>query len=569
MQTKRLESRVADIAQSVINDYLELFSLILAEKEIAQDEQMLRLNKVAQVILMPILKETIFKKGRRVALDFDGDVLELNIELLSRISDEDLFQALADPIAQTLQVSQLNIALLFQSDERFRKNLASRLKRSQKNFVRATSIGSFVTSRIQVFQKRINQIADFLTTEGEKLVLTPPDFSAASWPDWEGIQDRPFVESVEEWVNARLFDTDFNEVGTLLPKLTWDSLSLTKQSQLKNVGQELRALSLDADISEKCLSAFAETLFADGEELCLRRWPAFGGVVLAFSNMVQRERQLFGVAWASDIGKLKVTKPAGELFGLSLPQELPWSSPVVCWSQREITALRDLLIGIDKTLPSHVLIPFREEEATNEILKIPGNLPAVGIKLSTRQSPAPSYDHHLTSSALSAARNLIVSKFFELDEDEKLSTTLSMRETLENQYPRAEMIWERRFHNHSKLGLEEKFVDLVDAFRPLMDLPVLFDPFRSPDLNQIVKPSPVFIIGVREKPFQFSFRVPIPAVSATLNHNALRVRVVRVSAEQKCEWWGDRSIHISKLQSQNISTIMDAILGGLTFILSA
>ncbi len=544
---------------------------MLAENQVPYDNQAERLNKVVSVLQRPIFKETIFDNGRRVALQFDGEVLELNTELLSRVSDADMRQAFAAPISKILQVSQLNIGLLFQSNERFKKNIVARLKRAQKEYVKATEIESFVVNRTQIFESRVNQVTQRLTSSGKVLKIKVPNLvSTMSWPDWEDIEDLSFTNSVENWLNEVFLNDDLEKFKSLLPKLVWDSLSLTKQSALKNVGRNLRTISLSSTLNGRVLSAFASVLFSDNE-LCLKSWPAFEDVINAFTKVVQRERQLFGVAWNSDIGVLDITRSAGDLFGFSEPSELPWLSPVVCWSQREIVALRDLLIGVDKTLPSHVLMPFGgTSEVTNDILQLTEQIPMIGVKLGFPSNSTPSYNHNLSSVALNASRNLIISRFFRLSAEDQETTVLAMRNALETQYPHADMVWKRRFHRHEKLSLEEKFVDLVNAFIPLMDLPVLFDPFRSPDLATIASPTAVFILGVNDAPFKFSFGVPIPAILGTRNENAVRIRIVKVSTEKKSLWWGDKSVHISKLVEQSTESIMDATLGGgVTFIFHA
>jgi len=443
------------------------------------------------------------------------------------------------------------------------------IRRSHKNIVPITTITSFVQCRIDTFCSRIKKIVSRLIKKN--IPLSPPQIilKTLSWPEWDQIEDKKFVASIQGWLEKTLKNTKYEALIPIVSGLCWDTLTLTKQSSLKNVGQKLRTIAIPE--SQAILNAFATSIFKNGIDLCLRKWTTFSELILSLESVIQRERQLFGAAWGSEIFLLKVTDPSESLFGFSEPRELPWELPLVCWSTREIKALRDFLTGIAKSLASHGLVPFRDlRSESNQTLKLSASLPPVGIRLQAPSANTPSYDHQLTSTALNATRNLILSKFFALDLVMKSEVVKLLRTHLDLQYPRAKSIWERRLHNLSSKNIETQFVNLVDAFQPLMGLPVLYDPFRSPDLNQLSMPGPVFVIGVHNIPFECTFGIPLPSIIATGKNGALRIRIVRVSSTQECTWWGDRSVHISKISQQKTEDVLASILGdGLNFVISA
>lgn len=573
------EQRIQRIVRQVLDTRIDLLALMMAEMGVPEGDARLRLVELVDALRRPVIEDTIFDDGRRMAIDVRSgspSTIHLNRELLSRVGDQEILTALARPVAQISDLAGVGVSLVFQAeDEQALRDLAMRAsRRPEFPVVRAAEIPTWVSFRIETLVNRLRRMcahlgrASALSAQGAEELLDLV-LGARTWPDWTDVSSVAWCQGIVRAVEEALEDTPHEEHAEAVTELLWDSLALSPQSFVRHAGRTLRGQGGDvADVGD-LLCALAAAVSVDGDlSTALDAWPAYANVWEAWQNLNRHEKAMFGPVLLRDKAPApSVLVPARLAFGLDEPRELPWDAPLVCWTVREQNALRDLLIGFVKTLPGHT------EDALegHPDLYDPSESPlgqseqknAVGIQVVALHADTPLSVPASFSRAWSSCLHRILDQFLGLEAELRQTMNASLREAYDEMFPDSKAIWARRFYDLDQLSEVDAFKRLVTAPNDLFRTPVLLDPFHDPTSEQPAPyPTLMFPVGLNG-PGKIPFFVPVVALTSTLHGAPLRVRVVSVpvGVGGQCEWICDRGLHLAKLSKQAVELILRAVRG--------
>lgn len=558
-----VEQRITGIAERVLDNYLDLFAVLLAEEGVEPTAQEGRIARLVRSLQSVEIAQTIFDNGRRIATRLnpgDPPTIEVNAELFGRVSDSEVMVALARPIAELLEITPLSVALLFQTtDERTLRDLATRAKRSSKTTaIRPVQIKEFVTYRSKRFTTLLNGVVKSSAPNADPISAISIDETFDLWPDWVDVRSKPFAKDALEWAQNALTGTEFENVAETVVGLCWESLSLTPNSFIRHAARELRSDGAEDVVA--LLRMFVEVIGERQEvSLHLKDWPNYVELFSSYKQLVKRERQLFGSMWGADDAELNMVQPARDLLGLEEPADLPWDFPIVSWSVREANAARDLMTGLQGSLHTSSLNPFFRDDDVPGTFRTDDQIP-VGVRIIANDAKIPSYDHHLTKVAYASVQRHLLAQFDRLEIEDQIDVVTTMRKTLDDLFPQAAQVWDRRFHNWLDDEVSAGFARLLTTFQGLTGLPLFYDPFGTPGSATGTKyPGLMLTVGVKEPPFEISIGVPVYAILATAKAGPLRVRVVAVDGED-CRFLADRPLHIAKISELQVEQVLRSIV---------
>lgn len=577
--SEALEERIDRILREMLDSHLDLLALLLAESGVPQDEQILRLESLIQVLRNRVFEPTIFDSGRRVPTsleDRDGkQVLVLNSELFGRVSNDEVTNTLARPIAALLGLSAFSVTLALQTrDELTIKGLTTKVVRKADHLpVKAADVPSYVDQKIAVFAQRLHILARVLGRPGSFEIQPSEDVraalrGAAGWPEWSELSELQMSQVAVTGLRMACLERPWESHVALLAELLWDSLGLTAHSFFRHAGRALRGANVPQ--IDHVLEAMVDAVRQQETWLntSLSDWGVFGDIYQSWKDLARTERRAFGVT-THDLPPrdVSVIQPAREAFGLDAPTTLPWDFPVVCWTVREQTALRDLFVGLARTLPipEAEVYPVLADLELNELeLNVHEDLVNLGVHMAPLSSELIASDVKSMERAASAVIQKLASQFEALSQADQESVNERLRLAYNEFFPGFSEIWDRHFYSLHKQPRKEQFVKLIQEVQTVLNVPIVLDPFLKPSQSEVAPfPTLTLIVAMTAETTQTPFYVPVSALNSTHSGVPIRVRAIRTPLESTaaCVWLCDRTLALNKLQGQAVDLLTRAIHG--------
>lgn len=558
----------------MLDTRIDLLAIMMAEAGVDAETARKRLTRLVHGLRNPRVEKTIFDNGRRLATKVDGDHIVMNRELLERVGDAEVINALARPVAEITQLASVGVSLAFQiDDDQLMRDLTMKAQRRvEGEVVRASSLTDWVHYRVETLVERLGRLCAELGKPGSFDTSGTDELQqqvqgSVVWPEWMDIGTLDWCQSAVSEVATALEQTPYQPHAETLVELMWDSLVLSPQSFVRHAGRTARTLS-SLDIGELLLALARAMTGNEQQSTDLADWPAYQDVYEAWRDLDRHERAIFGPVLLGDATPAaSVIVPAREAFGLNEPRELPWDAPLVCWTTREQRGLRDLLNGFIKTLPGdteHALSGHKLEQAADiPPLSAAGPRSTFAVQVVPLGSDATMLPSQSAGRAWSACVREVLRQFESTDEYTQEAVIASLRSAYDHLFPASQAIWARRLfdlHEHSPTATVQRLVTMVNN---LFNMPLLFDPFVEPGADGLTELATLVLPVGMTPETRVSFFVPIVALTSTLNGAPLRVRAVEVPAqtEEPCRWMCDLSLHLNKLGQQSVELITRSVRG--------
>lgn len=574
-----IRDRVDRLIRETLDSHVDLLAQLLAEAGLDSEAQISRLDRLIRALRERRFENTIFEEGRRmptaVHLGFDPPRIVLNEELLQRVGDDEVLAALARPISQVLEIAPMSVAMSLQiRDEKFLKSLSTKAsRRNDAPMVRANDLPAFVTYKMEVFGTRLSMLAAALGTHRTFEISAAEETCAAlrgraGWPEWADVLNLRCAADAVAGLREALTDTPWADHAEKLAELTWDSLALSGQTFLRHAGRELRGENVPKIVD--VLTAYLRAIKAQERTLTedLASWSVFVEIHDAWLSLDDEERRTFcGNNARADRRSVSVVDEAGAAFGIREPASLPWEMPLVCWTSREQSALRDLFVGIARTLPGRPSAHFfplssltRDESPLGTGESNAWSLAVDSVGVDNSRSDADDL-----ARAYSATLATQVAQYLALPAHHQTEAVRRLRRVYDDYFPQATEIWARRFAGDSA----SDFHALLTGIQHMVSSPVMFDPFLRPSQDELAPFPTLTVVAARQGDARMvPFWVPVSLLASTLKGPPIRIRLVRVT-EGGCAWDCDKTLSLSKLENQAVDLILRAVHGdALQFVLT-
>ena len=589
--------QLAQACQHILNLHLDLLLLLLADRGIPPDQQRARVDRLVHMLHDATLEPHLQAQGRPIPFAVDlaatPPVLTLNSSLLGKSTLQEMVSVLAKPVAQIVGLGPLEVGLVFQvSDEKKLRNLYHATPpKVRAAALRSTAIRAVVERRVERFLSRLSKLVERIT-DGSEFPLSSPlsliallEARGGAWPEWVDLAHDPFALHTQrtlEHVLAQRSSASSMPPARIIIELCWDSIGLSSHSLLKATARRLRAQNVSLD-HEFLLRAMAHAVVSPEQEEVewLEHWPTLGPLHKAWKTLHAVEVQTLGHVQhgASPPPALSLLEPPRRSMGLCQPDSLPWDYPLLCWSEREMDALRDLLLGFAKTTehaqsPSHALeVDGAKPPAVDERpappplpLEIPPKTAHVFMKFVTRDvSPPANYDS-LIARAYAAVFERMLLQYRGLEEKMQTHVLHRIRGSYDGFFPGTSRVWERRFQGWQHDPKEGAFKRLATPVSDLMQCPTFFDPFASPD-DATLLPMPRFSFVVALPPDleKMPFQVPIAALvlTAPTGMPPISVRLVEVPTHpgHACLWRADSILNMDETTHHPVQEVLGSVKG--------
>ena len=582
----QVRDRIERAVEELIKKHLDLLILLMAERGASPDIQRARVDMLVRCLTGCQIEDTIFKDGRRIPLSLDTTttppMLRLNGELLARVSDEDMFSTFTRPIAAILQVAPINVGLVLQGrDEKRLRDLyhAGRAHLPQQP-IRSTSVRSVIERRVLMFAERVRKIIFELSGGVRVQFPSPASFIGwleslnGNWPEWLDVQLEDFMGQAVDLSNDALSDIPDIPPAPMLLELCWESLDLSPPSFLRHMARELR--SREMFMHEQFLKIIAEVMAPGQVETIahIDQWPSLHELRAAWEKLYLLERATLGHHDHSPqaIPALSVLQSPADSLGLREPEDLPWNYPLASWSVRESNALRDLLQGFIQTHHNRM-----RDESEAELLLLDAPSPAQEFALDA-SSPGGVYFVEVVSStlevaagyeelqarAMNAVRRRLQEQLAMHDAAGQLNILHRIRGSYDGFFMGTKGVWERRLQGWQHDTRADALARMSTAVGALLQSPVVFDPFESPETKAIrMMPTFCFVVAVSPHLERVPLSIPINTISMTAATGTppLRVRIVEVpdQPDQPCRWLCDKELTMDTMQGQPIQLTLGAI----------
>lgn len=594
--TAQLRQRVERICQDLIQTYMDLLIVLLAERGVSVEEQASRVDQLVRALGQLQIDASLFVQGRRVPMVVEQDAqqrwcIRLNAELLERVEDEELLFAFGKPIATMLELPSVSIGLVLQGhDEKQLRNLYHAAKsRVDAPTIASTSVLAIIEHRVRLFASRLKHLVVQLSRGHEvalkeEALLVEHLQAQSSWPDWDTVGASAFMRETISAVEAALGQdksTRHPPASTLL-ELCWESLDLSAQSFMRHVGRALRTQGMD--VSRALLEAIARIVEPHGVEALedVSRWPSMQELDQAWRALYMAELETLGRHYqgSAQVKTISAFARVCDAMSLREPAELPFDYPLVCWSVREVSALRDLLQGFVQA--HRALKPAHDDDqelllvdvaAQVEPMQIDGARVSVELQvIGTTIEVLDGYEQ-LQRLAWEANRARLHAQFMAQPEDRQLSILKRLRGAYEGFFMQTKPVWERRLQGWE---LDEPLVALdrlAFGVEDVLKVPAYFDPFEAPDQDQMrMVPHFCFVVAMNEHIERVPFKVPIISLISTAATGSppLIVRLVKVNASnpQRCAWMCDRELTMMTMQGHPVQLTLRAVEGNMVRMLA-
>lgn len=580
----RVRQRVSRVRDSLIQKHLDLLLLLLAEQGADQTQQRDRADVLVRCLTNAQLEATLFDQGRRIplALDTTSAVpkLTLNAELLARLQDDEILALFGRPIAELLQLPPINVGLVLQGhDEKQLRNLyhSARGKVTQP-IVRAASVRSVIEHHVTTFSDRLRRVVQSLADQQRLELGSPAAFIGwlesckGSWPEWIDVGQEDFIKHAIQRVGALLPKDSSLPTSDIIVEMCWESLTLSPQSFLRQVGRDLRAR--DVAVSEELLRVFGRVVASQeiSELESLDGWPSLRDLNSAWEELAALEIQTLGhhLLASSAIPKISVLAAPADSMSLREPEGLPWRYPLVCWSLRETNALRDLLQGFVQTQRNDMSEESEFEmllvEAPEQEAPLVTDQPVKHLQMQvvgTTIDMPPGYDV-MSERAFESVLSRLETQVSGLPPAQRMSALHRIRGSYDGFFMNTRHVWQRRLQGWKLDEIPMATRRLAGEVGALLDCPVIFDPFESPHGSEIrMMPTFVFVVAISPHLEKAPFHIPISTLvmTAATGTPPLRVRMIEVPGDpsEPCRWLGDKELTMETMMGQPVQTTLNAV----------
>jgi hypothetical protein len=577
-----LKERIENAAAVILDTHLELIALLIAQTSRSEEEQRECLDNTISILLNCEVVDTIFENGRRLParlIETPRPHIQLNGELLGRVSDDQLALALSRVVADHLSISSMTLALALRAqDEPLLLQLTSRTARSlDSDVVNVLSVPNHLGRRLEQFRRRLTYVAKTRGGDRDSCTFDAADRGALlerlkgakRWPDWMDVSDLDFAAKARELLKTAETEPDAGTSGVALEELVWSSLGVSPQTFLRQAGQSIRSAKTTNP------QEILELLFGMLGDISLERdissWDSLREVSQSLAQLEGAEQALFGGFQCTQSATASVVDPPATWLGLS-ESGLPLEWPLLCWTLREQNALRDLIRGCVRMLPggNDAEFSFPPTKPSEEFNALNREEPAnVQIRLSSRRHATTPADPREIEAGWSAAYHDIINHYEVLSDDQKVVVMEELQDFYTVRFPFATQVWERRFSHVKNSMSQQAFGKVVGMLRSLLGVPALVDPFSGPDNTAARVPSAVIVVPApRSGTHTTFFQIPISLIWSTRGGESLRMRVTTTegAGAGQVRWLLDRGLHFDQLQDQGLDKIADAIESGSLFM---
>ncbi len=579
--TEEAQARVTRFARQTIDVHLPVLVGMMAEQGQDLPDQSQRASQLVRLLSTARIEDRLILNGRPVPfqlLDEDvGKRLVLNGEMLARVDDTALASAMAGPLAELLSMSQVAVGLVLQlSDENQVRGLASQLGAGQGRVVSLTEIEALVDWRLDAFGRRVKALVDGLggrfkvPHRGREEFIDAIAGHRTGWPQWSDVEDHEFIDQWTARARGELGHTQWSDFGPELVEMVWESLVISPRSALRQAAQSLRSLSVTAGRGE-LLAVMADALGGEDDPVRgeLAAWPGFAELQDAWLGLWREEDDALGARRrARETPQISLFDPPGTSMGISEPESLPWSQPLLCWTQRERAALRDLLSGMEQSLartrsqirsgrlglkatrPGAPLVP---EPRQGWLIQVPRQIPPISEYL----PPAVDRAFASTLATYEAA-------FADLDQATQNRALNLCRGAYSGYLESTGSVWQRRLATAPSDSPAETFHSLITAVATALEWPIFIDVFDGdPDAPFLAMMPSFTILAVWTPDADFApVWLPVETIGEALGQAPVRLRNVGIDKQGVCRWLGDHQVELSELRALSTDGLMRSVHEG-------
>ncbi|QDG50790.1 hypothetical protein FIV42_08620 [Persicimonas caeni] len=578
--SESIELRTKRLVRELLTVHLDPFLILLAEEGVAVADQRRRMDALVRALLDVGVDDTLSDGGRPVPVMTDlsqsPPSIRLHKKLIDNVDDSELLLAFQQPVSEILGISQVGVGLVLQSrDDRKLKSLTNKAARQLGgDRVHLTQIPAIVEQRMSLFEERLSDFAEQFGDSVFLLLSGMDDFTEKlkrakrGWPDWSVVERSSFMKGAVEEIGVAVEGLEDAPDPAALVELCWESLALSPQSFLRHAAQKLRAEQSRVDV-EQALLKLARIVDEESGELTgqLQEWSAYGELANAWSELFREEQRALAFAPG------RRSTPPVSVFGLPLqtmrlcePDSLPWDAPLLSWSMREHNALRDLLVGMRRslaeTLPnSHGEICDITTKSDEKPLQVAVADSALQVQVVAGEHSLPDNYDELLARALQANHQAMLRQFERLEASQRKRLLQTLRSAYGGYFGEAKAVWDRRFQAWQKWDEREAFTILCTEVRHVLGAQVIFDPFQDPRESQLrMVPTFTVIVPRPEDTDRTMLHVPLAALRNTFQDTPVRVRVVEVFDDtDQCIWGGDLDVTLQTVEEHKTETVLKSI----------
>ncbi len=606
--SETIYERVYRVIQGILRDHLEVLVVLLAESGMDADEQRERVELLVGMLGSVQFEKHLCERGRAVPLQLLWDPsrkansvpeLRLNEQLLGLVDEQEVFSVLSKPVASLLGLSPVVVGLVFrEQDARQLKMLALSVAQGlEVPTVRLTAIRSWVSGRVDLFLARLRAVIELVAVQPPEevsaadVLVSQLMASAEQWPQWFDVEELPYIQTLVSWADTALAGSEDMPTAQLLVEICWEGTALSVQSFLRHAARVLRGYSgsIDRKSLLHILSHAATSTHNSSSSVHLSDWPGLSELEQAWKDLWIREQMLAGGRNADNQApELSVFDAPGLAMRLSEPETLPWDLPLLCWTTRESEALRDLLLGMTRSLSC---LAWMNESTSDCVFSVQtpvkGELIMDGSFRVQMQPVRSSWGQCLRQSDVELAEqrrafgscfSKVRQQFMELEESSKQRVINVLHSAYGGYLPQARAVWQRRFSGIRELAPDVAFEQLALEFNTILRLPIILDPFDTPLENELLAmPALSLVVAFSEKPDasnsldkyeQAVVRVPMSAWKNLLGNVPIRLRVVSVPKDSTsdCTWLCDRELTLRELNSQSLENLLRAVQNDMLYL---
>lgn len=587
-----LRQKIERVSRELIKHYLDLFVVLLAERGNTVDEQRAKIDLLVRCLGSLQIEPSIFVEGRRIPMVVEEGIppmIKLNAEMFSKIPQEELLFAFTKPISQILDLPLASVGLVLQGrEEKQLRNLYHSAKsRLEVATIHATSVLAVIEHRVTLFVERLRGLV-FHLSDGDRIQLPSPASLIGhltgikgTWPEWIDVSDERFATAAVAVVDEALSNKENLPDAATLMELCWESLDLSVQSFMRHVGRALR--NKETRVEERLLVAIAEVIAPQQLSTLqdLDSWPSMADLKVAWEDLFQQELITLGEYYQGGRIAPMISAFAAprDSLGLREPVELPFDYPLVCWSVREVNALRDMLQGftqahlLDDDDEFELLLVDSGEQRVEPPMALPAERRHVEMQVIGTNIEIDDGYQLMQDRAWMASTQRLMAQFRSLEAADQLSALQRVRGVYDGFFMGTKHVWERRLNGWEIDEPIEAFRRMTQTVRDVLACDVFFDPFESPmDASLRMIPTFCFVVALNEHLERVPFKVPISSLimTAATGSPPLIVRMVDVPGTPltPCRWMCDRELTMQTMQGHPVQLTLRAVSSNMLRMLA-
>ncbi len=574
-----IELRISRLVRELLTTHLDAFLVLLAEEDISVNDQRRRMDALVRALSGVDVDDSLNDGGRPVPvwtdLNANPPVIRLHKKLIETVDDAEILMAFQRPVAEILGISPVGVGLVLQCrDDRQLKSLANKAARQlDADRAQLTQVPAVVEQRMRLFEERLTEFAErfgdsvFLLLSGKDDFTSKLSRAKRGWPDWATVERASFMKGAIEEIEVAVEDFDDSPDPAMLVELCWESLDLSPQSFLRHAAQQLRTQGSHVDV-ERALRTLANIVDEGSGALSptLERWEAFGELSSAWDELFREEQRVLAFTpGRRGTPSVSVLGSPVHTMGMCEPDSLPWSSPLLSWSMRERNALRDLLVGLRRTLeekrPSTQIEDFIVGVDSDEpALQVDVPDSELQVQVVAGEHSLPDNYSELLKRAMNATHQSMLAQFDNLDRASRQRVLQVLRSSYGGFFGEAKEVWARRFQAWKKWDEREAFATLCTEIRHVLGSAIIFDPFQDPRDSELrMVPTFDVVVPRPEDVDRVMLYIPLAALRNTFQDTPVRVRVVEVFDDGPCVWCGDIEVTLQTVEEQPTETVLKSI----------